>query len=87
MSRLDDPQHRVDDDDVGDDQVERALRVGDAGSGHTVADGLAAAEDDLIAGSGGRAPPRRQLGVGQAKAVAGGRAVELGIVLSTDLRH
>ncbi len=47
--RLDDAQERIHDHHVGDDQVQRPLRVGDAGRlCHAVADGLAAPEDGLI---------------------------------------
>jgi len=47
---LDDTEQRVEDGDVGDDEVERpGIRRDCVGRAHAVADGLAASVDDLVA--------------------------------------
>ena len=79
----------VDDQRVGDDAVER-LGVGDAGRlAHAVAQHLAAAELALVAVDGVVALDLGdEAGVAEAHAVAGGRAVDVGVVLARDaVRH
>ena len=79
---LDDAEHRIDDDDVADQHVERAVRALHAGGQpHAVAQRLAAAVQAFVAGDGvvvlDLGP---ELGVAEADAVAHGRAVHRGIV-------
>ena len=72
----------VEDDRAGDDEVGRALGPGRAGLAHRLADDLAAAEHDLVAGRAQRDRPLdldEQVGVGQADAIADGGSVQLGV--------
>ncbi len=71
----------VDDDDAGDDQIEDTLVAG-RGSAlpHAIADGLAAAEPDLIAIDGIILfDLDKKFGIGQAYLIAYGRSIEAGI--------
>ena len=70
----------VDDQRVGEDGVDGALGARGLGLAHAVADHLAAAELHLLAVGGEVALDLDdELGVGEADAVAGGRAVHVGI--------
>ena len=75
----------VDDERVGDDAVERAL-VGDAGGlAHAVAEHLAAAELALVAiDRRVLLDSRDETGVAELNAIAGGRAVDVGVVTAAD---
>ena len=77
----------IEDERVGDHQVERYRRARCAAAlAHAVADHLAAAELDLVAVDGEVLLDfDDQFGVGQADAVAGGGAVEVGVAAAVDL--
>ncbi len=79
----------IDDQRVGDHQIERAvlgLARGGGALAHAVANHLAAAERDLVAVDGVILLHfDDQLGVGQAHAVAGSRAVQVGVSAARDL--
>ncbi len=78
----------VDDQRVGDDGVDRPLGLRGLGLAHAVADHLAAAELDLLAIDGEVALDLgEQIGVGEAHAVAGGRAIHVGIGGARDAGH
>ena len=80
ISRLDDAPV-IDDQGVGDDQIERAVALAWRGAlPHAIADDLAAAKLDFVTVDGEILLDfDDQLGVGQANPVAYGRAVHLGI--------
>ena len=70
----------VEDQRIGDDGVDRALRVGDLRLAHAVADHLAAAEFHLVAVDGEiLLDLDDEIGVGEPHAVAGGRPEHVGI--------
>ena len=90
---LDDAEERIEDEGVGDDEVER-LGVGRGGRlAHAVADDLAAAELHLVAVAGGLGDEvaldlDEELGVGEADAVAGSGAEHLGVLAAGKMeRH
>ena len=70
----------IDDQRIGDDRVDRAFGARDLALAHAVADHLAAAEFHLLAIDGEvLLDLDEEVGVGKPHAVAGGRAVHLGI--------
>ena len=70
----------VDDDRVGDDEVRRAVGARGLRLSLTVANDLAAAEDDLFAVSGeSRSICSYEVRVAQSDAIARGRTVEIGV--------
>src|SRR5690606_30848987 len=74
--------------DIGDDQVEGALGGGGGGLQHGLADGLAPAEDRLVAaGAAVLLDLDPQVGVAEADLVAGGRAVQRRVVGARDAGH
>lgn len=87
---LADSQYGVDDQDVGDDEVQRAVGIGEvAVHPHAFAHGLAAPEHRLVAVDGGVVfDLRQQLGVSQPDTVPGGGPVQFGVVTARDaVRH
>ena len=78
----------VDDQRVGDDGIRGAVGIGQLALTHAVADGLAAAELDLLAID--RVVPfdfDEQLGIGEADAIADGRAIHVRVFGAGDARH
>jgi len=78
----------VDDEDVGDDGVDRALDLAELGLAHAVADDFTAAEFHFVAVEGEVAfdfDP--EVGVGEADAVAGGGALHVGVGAAGDAGH
>jgi hypothetical protein len=89
---LDDAELRVEDEGVGDDEVEAVGVEGGGRLAHAVADDLAAAELDLVAvaaalGDEVALDLDEQLGVGEADAVARGGAEHLGVLAAGEGRH
>ena len=78
----------VEDDDVRDDDVGRALRRRPEALEHRFADGLAAAEDGLVATDAAVLfDLEPEVGVGEPQAVAHGGAVERGVAGAVDAGH
>ena len=86
---FDDADHRIDDEDVAEQEVERALRAGHAGGEpDAVAQRLAAAMQAFVAVDGViLLDDGDQRGIGQADAVADRRAIEGRIVPACDRDH
>ena len=86
---LHDAEHGIDDEDVAEQEVEGPLRGGDARRhADAVAQGLSAAVQALVAVDGVVVLDHRdQRGVGEPHAVAGGRAVEGGVVAPWNRDH
>ena len=85
---FDDPDHRIDDDDVAQQEIQRALGAGDAGHADPVAQGLAAAVQAFVAVNGViLLDDRHQLGVAEPNEVALGRAVNRRVIAAVDRRH
>ena len=86
---LDDAQDGVQDDCVGDYQIQGAAGVGDLRRlPHTVAGRLAAAENQLIAGGKQILLNLADQGcIGQAETVSGGGAVEFRVLTAADAGH
>ena len=85
---FDDAEHGIDDHDVAEQEVQRALGAGDAGHANPVAQGLAAAVQAFVAVN--RVilfDDRGQRGVAEPNPVACGRAIKRRIVAAVDARH
>ena len=86
---FDDADHRIDDENVAQKQIQRALRAGHAGGKpDAVAQRLAAAVQAFIAIDGViLLDDGDQRGVGKTNAIADGRAVQRGVVPACDGDH
>ncbi len=78
----------IDDQRIGDDGIDRALRLGALRLAHPVADHLAAAEFHLFAGKREIFfPLHPELGIGEPHPVADGGAIHIGIGRTGNTRH
>jgi len=89
--RLDHAEHGIEDERIGDDQVER-LRVDGGGRlAHAVADDLAASERDLVAVTAALRDEialdfDEEVAVGEADLVAGGGPVHFGVLTAREVQ-
>ena len=85
---LDDPDHRIDDDDVAQQEIERPLRAGDTGHANSVAKGFAATMQAFVAIHGVVLLHHgRQRGVAKPDGVTRGRAVKRRVITAVDAGH